>query len=197
MTSSIIPCILPALQRKQQSTSTRSRQCPCTTTPKGQSSLRPPRALSFPTHHSMLDNTLDGLTLRAFTIPSVVHDTISNNGSSGHCSHLSKLSPSTPSTLPSPFVPERPRDTLLQSMTQFMVPPIGHCLWTIERTHTDTISSAVRISSFNASDLNPSAPLTLATHHCSASISSIQLPTHADNTHAHTLANQSHNLSHP
>ncbi|EJD08576.1 uncharacterized protein FOMMEDRAFT_151455 [Fomitiporia mediterranea MF3/22] len=36
-----------------------------------------PRPLSFSTH-SMFDIILDGLTLRAFTFPSAVHDTISN-----------------------------------------------------------------------------------------------------------------------
>ncbi|EJC99445.1 uncharacterized protein FOMMEDRAFT_160498 [Fomitiporia mediterranea MF3/22] len=137
-----------------------------------------------------------------------------------HCSHLSKLSPSTASTLPSPFVPERPRDTPLQSKAQFTVPPIGrlrissfnapdldlHAPLTlaahrhgaalplgqnapgIHPSVNSAASPAAQISSFNTPDLNPSAPLTLATCHCGVSISSIQLPTHADNTHAHTLS---------
>ncbi|EJC97272.1 uncharacterized protein FOMMEDRAFT_164199 [Fomitiporia mediterranea MF3/22] len=171
----------------------------------------------------MPENTLDGPTLRAFTIPSAVHDTISNNGSSGHSSHVSKLSPSTPSTLPSPFVPERPRDTLLQSTI-------------------NTISSAVRISSFNAPDLDLHVPLTLAVRrhgaalplgqnapgihpsvngpvHCT-SLATLRISTPVHYSHSlHAiavhpspqssylltlttltptlLANQSHNLSHP
>ncbi|EJD02594.1 uncharacterized protein FOMMEDRAFT_155911 [Fomitiporia mediterranea MF3/22] len=45
--------------------------------------------------------------------------------------------------------------------------------------NTDTALPVAQISTFNAPDLNPGAPLTLAAHGRSASISSIQLLTNA------------------
>ncbi|EJD00588.1 uncharacterized protein FOMMEDRAFT_159334 [Fomitiporia mediterranea MF3/22] len=106
-----------------------------------------PYALSFPTHHPMLVITLDGST--------------------PHWPPLAppEPSPSTPSTSPSPFGPERPRDTPLQSITttQFTAPPIVRHNQSIQRARTDTASSTAQISSFNTSDLNSSAPLILAT----------------------------------
>ncbi|EJC97355.1 uncharacterized protein FOMMEDRAFT_163791 [Fomitiporia mediterranea MF3/22] len=53
-----------------------------------------------------------------------------------------------PSTSPSPFEPERPRET--------------PCNRRLKRTRTDTVSSAVRISLFNTPDLNLHTPLILA-----------------------------------
>ncbi|EJD03351.1 uncharacterized protein FOMMEDRAFT_156750 [Fomitiporia mediterranea MF3/22] len=97
------------------------------------------RTLSFPTHHFMLDIILDGPTPRAFTFPSVVHDTISNHRSSGPPLTPPEPSPSTPSTSPSPFEPERPRDTPLQSSTtttQFTAPPIARRSQSMQRART-------------------------------------------------------------
>ncbi|EJD03480.1 uncharacterized protein FOMMEDRAFT_154545 [Fomitiporia mediterranea MF3/22] len=66
-------------------------------------------------------------------------------------SPLSRVCP--PSTSPSPFEPERPRDT-----------PCNRRL--------NTVSSTVQINSFNTPDLNLHTPLTLTVHHhCIASIS--------------------------
>ncbi|EJC97475.1 uncharacterized protein FOMMEDRAFT_163147 [Fomitiporia mediterranea MF3/22] len=109
-----------------------------------------PCTLSFPTYHSMLDITLDGPTPRAFKFPSAP-------------------SPSTPSTSPSPFEPERPRDTPLQSSaatTRFTAPPFLRRSQSMQRARTDTASPAAQISSFNAADLNPGAPLFLVTQSC-------------------------------
>ncbi|EJD01765.1 uncharacterized protein FOMMEDRAFT_158927 [Fomitiporia mediterranea MF3/22] len=106
-----------------------------------------PRALSFPTHHSMLVITLDGPTPRAFTFPSAVHDSISN-GSSGPPLTLPEPSPSTPFTSLSPFEPS------------------------MQRARTDTALPAAQISSSNAPDLNLGAPLTFAVRRCGAASAS-------------------------
>ncbi|EJD07195.1 uncharacterized protein FOMMEDRAFT_149698 [Fomitiporia mediterranea MF3/22] len=65
-----------------------------------------------------------------------------------------------------------PREYTPQSTVQFTAPPIAKRSQSMQCARTD----AAQISSFNAPDLNPSAPLTLATRH---------------------RANQSHKLSHP
>ncbi|EJD02032.1 uncharacterized protein FOMMEDRAFT_157217 [Fomitiporia mediterranea MF3/22] len=155
------------------------------------------RALSFPTHHSMLDITLDGPTPRAFTFPSAVNDTISNHESSGPPLTPPEPSPSTPSTSPSPFEPERPRGTPLQSSTattQFTAPPFLRRGQSMQCACTDTASPAAQISSFNAAVLNPGAPLFLAAHRRGASISSLQVSTYANNPLP--VASRPPNLSH-
>ncbi|EJC98930.1 uncharacterized protein FOMMEDRAFT_161124 [Fomitiporia mediterranea MF3/22] len=160
-----------------------------------------PCVLSFPTHHSMLD-ILDGLTPRAFTFPSAVHDTISNNGSSSHCSPLlSRVRPHLvhcllPSSQNVPEIhlaindsSESARPTLRISIcmhhshslhaattqphpSQSARPYNSHAYAILlagteqrsrpERTRTDTISSAVRISSSTLRISICMQPLTLA-----------------------------------
>ncbi|EJC97402.1 uncharacterized protein FOMMEDRAFT_163562 [Fomitiporia mediterranea MF3/22] len=93
------------------------------TTPQAQSSLLlrvhspSPRALSFPTHHPMLDITLDGPTPCAFIFPSARPPLTPP-----------EPSPSTPSISSSLFDPERPGDTPLKSSTttaEFTAPLIA------------------------------------------------------------------------
>ncbi|KAL5522919.1 hypothetical protein ACEPAF_1186 [Sanghuangporus sanghuang] len=145
-----------------------------------------PRALSFPTH-SMFDITLDGPTPRAFTFPSTVHDSLSN-GNHGPPLTPPEPSPSTPSTSPSPFEPERPQNAsqpqLQQQpgLPQFTAPHIARRSQSVQRVRADTASPAAQISSFNAPDAHPGAPLTLAARRRGSSISSLALP-----AHSHTL----------
>ncbi|EJD01442.1 uncharacterized protein FOMMEDRAFT_21811, partial [Fomitiporia mediterranea MF3/22] len=119
-----------------------------------------------------------------------VHDTVSNIGSSGR-PLTPLLSLSIPSTSLSLFEPEPPRDTPLQLsiITQPTVLLIVRRSQSMQRVCTNTALPVAQISSFNAPDLNPGAPLTLASHCCSVSISSIHLSTHANaNTHTYTFS---------
>ncbi|EJC97389.1 uncharacterized protein FOMMEDRAFT_163623 [Fomitiporia mediterranea MF3/22] len=124
----------------------------------------------------MLSITFDGSTLRAFTFLSAVHDTISNGSSDPPL--LSQPGLSTLSTSPSPFKPERPRDTPLKSSTAtavFTAPPIACRSQNMQCACSDMFSPTAQISSFNAPDFNPGEPLTLAVRCRSASIFSLLL----------------------
>ncbi|EJC97274.1 uncharacterized protein FOMMEDRAFT_164182 [Fomitiporia mediterranea MF3/22] len=115
----------------------------------------------------MLDIILGRPTLYAFTFLCAGHDTTLNRSGGPLLTPIQdELNPSTSSTSPSPFNPECPRDTPFQSMQ--------HAL-------TDTALLAAQISSFNAPDLNPGAPLTLATRCRGAFISLLQAPALANN----------------
>ncbi|EJD08000.1 uncharacterized protein FOMMEDRAFT_150635 [Fomitiporia mediterranea MF3/22] len=106
-------------------------------------------------------------TLYAFAFLRAGHDTTLNRSSGPLLTPIQdELNPSTSSTSPSPFEPERPRDTPFQSMQ--------HAL-------TDTASLATQISSFNTLDLNPGAPLTLAARRRGVSIFLLQAPALANN----------------
>ncbi|EJC97314.1 uncharacterized protein FOMMEDRAFT_163985 [Fomitiporia mediterranea MF3/22] len=131
-----------------------------------------PCTLSFPTYHSMLDITLDGPTPHAFKFPT----------ESVHTFHFT-LS----------LRARRPRDTPLQSSaatTRFTAPPFLRRSQSMQRARTDTASPAAQISSFNTADLNPGAPLFLATQ--SRATSAIrETSQHSPYAHAIQLAGPS------
>ncbi|EJD00222.1 uncharacterized protein FOMMEDRAFT_159893 [Fomitiporia mediterranea MF3/22] len=83
------------------------------------------------------------------------------------------------STSPSPFEPERLRDTSLQSstMTQFTAPLIVRRSQSMQRAYTDMALPAApsQINLFNTLDLNTGAPLTPAAH-CSQCIHLLNPP---------------------
>ena len=135
----------------------------------------------------MLDISLDGPTPRAFTFPSSVHDSFSN-ANRGPPLTPPEPSPSTPSTSPSPFEPERVQNASQPQLQQvgqpqFTAPHIARRSQSMQRERADTASPAAQISSFNAPEANPGAPLTLAARRRGSSISSLAIP----NSHSHTL----------
>ena len=145
-----------------------------------------PRALTFPSH-PMLDISLDGPTPRAFTFPSSVHDSFSN-ANRGPPLTPPEPSPSTPSTSPSPFEPERVQNASQPQLQQvgqpqFTAPHIARRSQSMQRERADTASPAAQISSFNAPEANPGAPLTLAACLRCSPISLLPIPS----SHSHTL----------
>ena len=79
-----------------------------------------------------------------------------------HSLLLSQVRP--PSTSPSAFEPERPRDTLYEPrLLLSSLPLIARRSQSMQRTRTNTPLPTAQISSFNAPDLNPGAPLTRCT----------------------------------
>ncbi|EJC97634.1 uncharacterized protein FOMMEDRAFT_162657 [Fomitiporia mediterranea MF3/22] len=86
-----------------------------------------------------------------------------------------------------------PREYTPRSTVQFTAPPIAKRSQSMQCARTD----AAQISSFNAPDLNPSAPLTLATRHPVHPSPQSSYPLTLTMLTPTLLANQSHKLSHP